>query len=331
MIQLLVHKFIPNYMQTKDAQVRKQYGVLGGVLGILCNSLLFLLKLLAGLAAGSIAVVSDAFNNLSDLGSSVVSVVGAKLSSRRPDSGHPYGHGRAEYVSALIVAFLIILFGLELLKSSAEKIFRPEALSISPMTVGILVLSVLVKLWMWSYNRFMGKTIDSPILLAAARDSLNDVIATSAVIVSTFLSPFVPFSLDGFMGLVVSCLVIWTGYGVARDTIDKLLGRKPEETLRRQLEKRILSNPIVLGMHGLMVHDYGPGRTIASVHAEVPENLTLVEVHSVIDKIEHQILNELNVDIVIHMDPVPVPDAAAKAEHVLDAGQNPGDTKPDML
>lgn len=305
MIQFLIHKLIPDYMQTKDAQVRKQYGVLGGILGIICNSILFLLKLLAGITSGSIAVVSDAFNNLSDLGSSVVSVAGAKLSSRRPDSGHPYGHGRAEYVSALIVSFLIILFGLELLKSSAEKIFRPETLAVSPVTMGILVFSVLVKLWMWSYNRFMGKTIDSPILLAAARDSLNDVIATSAVVISTFLSPFVSFSLDGIMGLAVSCLVIWTGYGVARDTIDKLLGRKPEETLRQQLENRILSDPIVLGMHGLMVHDYGPGRTIASVHAEVPEDLTLVEVHSVIDKIEHQILNELNVDIVIHMDPVP--------------------------
>ena len=305
MIQFLIKKLIPDYRNIHNTEVRKNYGVLGGILGIVCNCFLFLLKLFTGVAINSIAVISDAFNNLSDMGSSAVSVVGAKLSSRRPDSGHPYGHGRAEYISALIVSFLIILFGLELLKGSVSKIFQPAAVSVNPITVALLLFSILVKVWMWNYNRYMGRAIDSSILLAAAKDSMNDVLATGAVVLSALLSPFVPFPLDGLMGVAVSCLILWTGYGVARDTIDRLLGRRPEEELRARIENLVLDNSMVLGMHDLMVHDYGPGRTIASVHAEVPDNLTLVDVHAVIDLIEHKILSELNVDIVIHMDPVP--------------------------
>lgn len=305
MIRVLIKKLIPDYEKIHNPEVREKYGVLGGVLGILCNAVLFLLKLFIGFAISSIAVISDAFNNLSDMGSSVVTVVGAKFSGRRPDSGHPYGHGRAEYISSLIVSFLIILFGLELLKNSGEKILHPEETTVGPLAVGLLLISVPVKIWMWSYNRCMGKMIDSSILMAAAKDSLNDVIATGAVILSAVLSPFVSFPLDGIMGAAVSCLILWTGYGIARDTIDRLLGRQPEEQLRSRIEEMVLESDIVLGMHDLMVHDYGPGRTIASVHAEVPDNLTLVEVHGVIDGIEHRILAELQVDIVIHMDPVP--------------------------
>lgn len=306
MIQFLIRKLIPNYAAVHDTEVRKNYGVLGGVLGIICNAMLFMIKLFSGITIHSIAVISDAFNNLSDMAASVVSLVGAKLSSRRPDSDHPYGHGRAEYISALILAFLIIFVGIQLLQTAADKIFHPVPGEMSVLSLVLLLVSVLVKLWMWSYNRYMGKAIDSEILCAAAKDSLNDVMATGAVILSALLAPFVSFPLDGIMGLVVSLLILWTGYGVARDTIDRLMGQNPEEDLREKIEAAVLGNEIVLGMHDLMVHDYGPGRTIASVHAEVPENLTLVDCHNVIDSIEKRILQELNVDIVIHMDPVPV-------------------------
>lgn len=305
MIRFLLRRLIPNYTQTQIPEVRKGYGVLGGSLGILCNCLLFVLKLAGGTAIHSIAVVSDAFNNLSDLGSSLVSVIGVRLSSRRPDSGHPYGHGRAEYISALIVSFLIILFGLELLQGSLRRIFHPAPAQLRPVVLGLLLFSILIKLWMWSYNRYLGRAADSPTLLAAARDSLNDVLATGAVLLASALGPFVPFPLDGVMGAAVSLLILWTGYGIARDTIDRLLGSKPEDALRAQIEAIVLDSPMVLGMHGLMVHDYGPGHTMASVHAEVSQQLTLLEVHETIDQIERRIFSTLGVSMVIHPDPVP--------------------------
>ena len=305
MIRFLVQKFIPDCDNIRDRQVRKSYGVLGGMLGILCNTLLFVLKLGVGMAINSIAVISDAFNNLSDMGSSLVSVIGARVSGKLPDADHPYGHGRAEYISALIVSFIIMLFGLELFRDSVSKILTPEHLSTNFLTVSLLVLSVLIKLWMWHYNRFMGKKINSSLLLAAAKDSLNDVIATVAVILAAIAAPYLPIPIDGIMGLAVSVLIAFTGFGIAKDTIDKLLGRCPSEDLRQHIEAMVLSGKNVLGMHDLMVHDYGPGRIIASVHAEVPDHLSLIEVHTTIDQIEHQILAQLNVDIVIHMDPVP--------------------------
>ena len=306
MIRFLIRKFVPNYAEIHNSEVRKRYGMLGGILGIICNFLLFSIKLFVGMSINSIAVISDAFNNLSDTGASVISLAGSKLSSRSPDIGHPYGHGRAEYISSLLVSILIILFGLELLGSSVGKIVNMEEVSVNLLTVAWLMLSILIKIWMWSYNRYMGRKINSTVLLASAKDSLNDVLATGAVILSALTAPFVKFPLDGIMGVVVSGLILWTGYSVARDTIDKLLGQQPDVGLIRLIEEAVLDNDMVLGVHDLMIHDYGPDRTIASVHAEVPCNLSLVEVHDVIDATEKKILSELNVDIVIHMDPVSV-------------------------
>lgn len=304
MIRFLIRIFIPDYTQVKDAKVRERYGVLGSILGIICNILLFLLKLFAGMATNSIAVISDAFNNLSDTGASVISLASSKLSGRRPDEGHPYGHGRAEYIASLLVSVLIILFGMELFGSSVGKIINADEVSLNPLSAVLLIFTVFVKLWMWSYNRYMGYRINSPVLFAAAKDSLNDVISTSAVVVSALAAPFVSFPIDGIAGAAVSLLILWTGYQIARDTIDRLLGQRPDTELVEHIKNMILDNDMVLGVHDLMVHDYGPGRIIASAHAEVPYNLSLKEVHDVIDTAEKRVRAELNVDLVIHMDPV---------------------------
>ncbi len=303
MIRFLVKKSIPDYNNTQDSHVRQRYGVLGGVLGILCNALLFSMKLLSGILSGSIAVLSDAFNNLSDMGASLVSLLGAKISGLHADEDHPYGHGRAEYISALIVAMLIIFVGQELFISSVRKILNPVEVTVSILSVILLIVSILIKFWMWSYNRYLGKAIRSEVLLAAAKDSINDCIATGAVLLSSLLSTISPFPLDGVMGLFVSCLIFWSGLKVARDTIHQLLGHRPTRELEEKITHAVLDNDVVTGMHGLMVHDYGPGRIIASVHAEVPDTMSLVECHALIDGIEKKILKELNVDIVIHMDP----------------------------
>ena len=305
MIRPIIKRFVPDYQNVSDPNVRQKYGVLGGVLGIICNIFLFIIKIVVGFTIGSIAVISDAFNNLSDFGSALVSVIGARLSGKHADEGHPYGHGRAEYISAFLIGILIVVFGIELLKSSVSEILNPVVIGYSTIAIVILSISIPVKLWMWHYNRFMGKRINSPILLAAAKDSLNDLIATCGVILSASLSPIVDFPLDGIAGVCISLMIIWAGAGVVRNIIDKLLGAAPSPELIESIEEKLLAEDKILGTHDLMVHDYGPGRTIASVHAEVPDDLSIVEVHNVIDAIENDILRELGVDIVIHMDPVP--------------------------
>lgn len=307
MIDFLIKHFIPNGEDATDPIVRERYGVLGGVLGIVCNSVLFIIKIAVGAAIGSIAVISDAFNNLSDLGSSLVSVIGARMGGKRADKEHPYGHGRAEYISALIISFLIIFFGLELLKSSAEKIFSPSDISLTAVSAAALVISIPIKLWMWYYNRALAQKISSELLFAAAKDSISDVAASSAVILSAVLARFVAFPIDGAVGICVSALVIWTGVGIARDTINQLLGTAPSPELIERIENILFERKDILGMHDLMIHDYGPDRKIASVHAEVPDNISICDIHRIIDSAEHEIRDKTGVDIVIHMDPVACP------------------------
>lgn len=305
MLKFIIRRFIPNHEDVTNTEVRKNYGVLGGILGIICNLFLFVAKLVVGMIINSIAVISDAFNNLSDLGSAIVSTIGSRLSGKRADAEHPYGHGRAEYISALIIGVLIIFMGIELFKSSVSELLNPQPVNINIISALILFVSIIVKLWMWHYNRFMGKKINSVVLLAAAKDSLNDTIATALVIVTAVIAPFVAFPIDGIAGILVSLGIVWTGIGVAVSTINTLIGVAPDSQLISQIENMVMSGENVLGMHDLLVHDYGPGRTIASVHAEVPDNLSLTEVHEMIDIIEHKIMQEMGVDIVIHMDPVP--------------------------
>lgn len=304
MIKWLIKKFIPNHEAVEDIKVRERYGLLSGILGILCNAVLFALKLAIGLLMNSIAIISDAFNNLSDTASSVVAIISAKMSSQRPDEQHPFGHGRMEYIASLIVAFLIMLAGVELLKSSFDKTLHPEPVNFSLVPVVILALSVLVKVWMFSYNRYIAKKIGSEVARATSRDALNDVFSTSAVILSTVVGLFVPFPIDGIAGLIVSLLILYTGFGVMRDTVNLLLGKMPDSELVDRISACVLSGEEIVGVHDLIVHDYGPGRIMASVHAEVPDNADVIKIHEQIDEIEQRIQNELGIHIVIHMDPI---------------------------
>lgn len=306
MIQIVIRKFIKNYENVNDKQVRESYGVLAGVLGIICNMSLFILKLTIGLSINSIAVITDAFNNFTDLGSSLISIVGAKLSNRPPDPEHPYGHGRFEYVGSLIISFIIFTVGLELLKSSFDKIINPEEVLLNPVSIIILIFSVIIKLWMFSYNNYIGKAINSSINKAAAYDSLSDAAGTSAVIVATIIGKYINFSIDGIAGVAISLLILYTGFTIAKDTINLILGSSPDPELVDAINKLVFNGKYIIGAHDLNIHDYGPGKVVASIHAEVPDNVNFVEVHSVIDELEKRIADELGVNIVIHTDPISV-------------------------
>ncbi len=304
MIKLLAKWFIKNSENTADRYVREKYGVLSGVLGIICNLFLFCVKLVIGTLMNSIAITSDAFNNLSDCGSSVVSVISAKMSNMHPDTEHPFGHGRIEYISSLIVSFIIILVGFELLKTSAAKFSHPTDVNFSVPLVCILALSMLVKLWMFSYNRYIGNKIDSSVVKATSADSINDVLSTLVIIISVIAGNFVSFSVDAVMGVIVSCIIMYAGFKIAKETIDVLLGKSPAKELVDAVKAEILSGENIYDIHDLVVHDYGPGRIMASVHAEVPYDADIVSVHETIDRLEKNVLENCGVQLVIHMDPV---------------------------
>ena len=306
MIKFIIKKFIPDCENTKDKKVRERYSILAGILGICNNFVLFAIKLIIGFFINSIAVISDAFNNLSDIASSLLSVISAKMSNRRPDKEHPFGHGRFEYVSSLFVSAIIFFVGITLFKTSFIKIFKPEKLNFNPYLIIILSLSVLIKVWMFFYNRYMGRKINSSVLCAVAEDSLSDVWATSAVILSTFLSLFTSFPIDPILGVGVSVLILFSGFNIAKDTIDLLLGKAPDKELADKLNSIIKNGERIQGVHDLIIHDYGPGRVIASAHAEVKDNENIVEIHEIIDALEKKIENELGIVMIIHTDPISV-------------------------
>lgn len=305
MIKLLVRLFVKDCDNVSDRNVRERYGVLGGVLGICCNLVLFCVKLFIGMGISSMAVMSDAFNNLSDMGSSLISILGAKMSNKRPDKEHPFGHGRFEYIASLIVSFIIMLVGFELLTGSIDKIRNPEPMNFSPVLMIILGLSMLIKVWMYIYNRYLGKKINSSVLIATARDSINDVAATFVVICATLISHFTGwYIIDGIMSLAVSIFIMYGGFGIAKDVVSTLLGSAPDPELVKAMSEMICGHDEIAGIHDMIVHDYGPGRIMASVHAEVPENGDIVHVHEIIDDIEQDAMREFGVMLVIHMDPV---------------------------
>ncbi len=304
MIKILIKTFVKDYNNTSDIKVREAYGTLAGIIGIICNMILFSTKLTIGFLMNSIAISSDAFNNLSDIGSSMVALIGAKLSGKDPDFEHPYGHGRFEYIASLIISFIIMLVGIELLKSSFDKVLNPEPITFNPILIAILVLSILIKVWMFSYNRYIGHKIDSGVNRATAADSLNDVIATSAVVLTTLIGQVFELYLDGYAGVVVSLLIIYAGFQIAKDTVNVLLGMSPSEEVVEAINTIIKGNSNIVGVHDLKVHDYGPGRTVASVHAELSDQTNLVKAHSIIDGLEKKIFKELGIDIVIHVDPI---------------------------
>lgn len=304
MIKILIKTFVKDYNNTSDIKVREAYGTLAGIIGIICNMILFSTKLTIGFLMNSIAISSDAFNNLSDIGSSMVALIGAKLSGKDPDFEHPYGHGRFEYIASLIISFIIMLVGIELLKSSFDKVLNPEPITFNPILIAILVLSILIKVWMFSYNRYIGHKIDSGVNRATAADSLNDVIATSAVVLTTLIGQVFELYLDGYAGVVVSLLIIYAGFQIAKDTVNVLLGMSPSEEVVEAINTIIKGNSNIVGVHDLKVHDYGPGRTVASVHTELSDQTNLVKAHSIIDGLEKKIFKELGIDIVIHVDPI---------------------------
>ncbi len=305
MVKLLLKLFVKDYTDTNNRDVRERYGVLGGILGIICNLFLFGLKLFIGSLMGSMAITSDAFNNLSDTGSSLVSILGAKISNKRPDKDHPFGHGRFEYISSLAVSFIIMLVGFNLLTDSIDKITNPDQLNFSVPAIIILILSMLVKVWMFSYNRYLGTQINSGVLKATSKDSINDVISTGAVIVATLIGYFTGINvIDGIVSLVVSVIIMYSGFGIAKDVVGTLLGTKPDPALVKSLNKMICDHKEIIGIHDMIIHDYGPGRIIASVHAEVPDNGNIIHIHELIDDIEQDAMREMGIMLVIHMDPV---------------------------
>ena len=308
MIHFLARKLIRNYNNVSDAAVRRAYGVLCGAVGIVLNLLLFAGKALAGIISGSIAITADAFNNLSDAGSSVVTLLGFKLAAQKPDSHHPFGHGRMEYVSGLVVSMVILLMGVELAKTSVEKIITPGEVDFSPVVVGILIASIAVKLYMAAYNRLVSKKIDSSAMAATATDSLSDCLATSAVLLSTLAGHFWDIYIDGWCGAAVACFILWAGVNAARETINPLLGQPPSPEFVREVQDLVLSHPEIIGIHDLIVHDYGPGRRILSLHAEVPASGDILALHDVVDTAERELATTLGCVATIHMDPVVMDD-----------------------
>ena len=317
MFQLLSKLFIKNHEDYTDTKVRQSYGILAGAVGILLNFLLFAAKALAGLLSHSIAITADAFNNLSDAGSSVITLIGFRLSGQEADSDHPYGHGRIEYLSGLVVAAIILLMGVELIKSSFSKILHPELPDFSPVIVFILTLSILVKLYMYMYNHRISVRIDSAAMKATAADSLNDCIATAAVLASSLIGHFTGVSIDGWCGLIVGIFILRAGIEAAKDTIDPLLGKAPDPAFVAHIRSIVLSHPEVLDVHDLLVHDYGPGRMMISLHAEVPAEGDFLKLHDIIDNIERELQTTLSCSAVIHMDPVLTKDSETSRLHEI--------------
>ena len=308
MLTFLLRRFAPDMDSADSPSARLRCGMVAAALGIALNALLFVIKLAAGLLSGSIAIVADAFNSLSDASSSLVALIGFRLSAKKPDPHHPFGHGRLEYVAGLVVAMLVILVGVDLLRSSVGEILAPEAARLTPLTAAILVASAGVKLYMCLYNRALGQRINSPVMRAAALDSLGDMLSTAAVLAALIAASLTGLHIDGWAGLGVSLFITYSGLSAARETISPLLGEAPSDELVKKIEDDVLRGEHVLGVHDLVVHDYGPGRRMISLHAEVPADGNFPAMHDEIDRIERQLSEELHCEAVIHMDPVATDD-----------------------
>lgn len=313
MTKLLVRLFVKDSENVKDPAVRIRYGYLGSVTGIVLNVLLFAGKLAAGIISGAISVTADAFNNLSDAGSSIMSLVGFKMAAQPADEEHPFGHGRMEYVSGLVISFLIMLMGFELAQSSIEKIFRPQEMSFSWLTLTVLIVSVAVKLWMGLFNRSLGKRINSTSMKAAAADSISDCISTSAVIAALLVLYFFDVNIDSYIGLAVALFIFYNGINTFRDSLTPLLGTKPDKEFVLEITGRVESYEGIVGTHDMIVHDYGVGNLIISMHAEVPMEMDFNSAHELIDKIEDDLKKQYKCLVTIHMDPVAVNDEKAMA------------------
>ena len=311
----LIRRFIKDYQNVTDNDVRERYGTLASVTGILVNVLLAALKFLMGLLSGSLSVMADAANNLSDAAGSIVTLITVRLANKPVDQEHPFGHGRLEYIGSLGVGALILLMGLSLLSDAVKGIFHPQSLSTSWMVAAVLIFSVLMKLWLYFYYRKLGTAVNNGTLLAAAKDSLGDVLSTSAVLVGVLLHMLFHISVDGYIGLAVAIVVLKAGVDVCHDTLDSLLGCKPDPDKIRQIREILLSKPGILGLHDLVLHDYGPGRCIASVHAEVSADGNILDIHEMIDQAEREVAEKMHLPICIHMDPIVTSDETTNRLH----------------
>ncbi|MBQ3146384.1 MAG: cation transporter [Oscillospiraceae bacterium] len=317
MTRFLLALFVKNYPDGKDPRVRGAIGVMAGITGIVCNVLLFLGKLICGILTGAVSIIADAANNLSDAASSGITFLGFRLARRPADADHPYGHARYEYLSALVVSMVILLLGAELTKSAIGKILHPQTPVFSWLTVGILAASILVKLWLWRFYKNLGKRIGSGVLAATGIDSRNDCVATLGVLAGFVLEKLFGFPVDGWIGLAVALFILWSGIGIARQTVSSLLGQRADPELTERISALVLSHEKILGIHDLLVHDYGPGQCFASLHAELSAEEDPLSCHDIIDDIECDALHQLNVHLVIHYDPVEVNDEERSQMQVL--------------
>lgn len=315
MITLLSSLLITDKDDTASPGVRKAYGVMCGAVGIFLNLCLFAGKFFAGFISNSIAITADALNNLSDAGSSFITLVGFQMAGQKPDIHHPFGHGRIEYISGFLVSIAVIFMGFELVKSSIGKIIHPETINSDPLVIGILITSICVKLYMTFYNTSVGRKIESAAMKATATDSLSDSLATFVVLISTLVCKFTSLNIDGWCGVAVGAFILYAGYSAAKDTISPLLGQPPKKEFIEQIEALVTSHDGVLGIHDLIVHDYGPGRVMVSLHAEVDSKGNIMEIHDMIDNIEKELAKECHCEAVIHMDPILVNDPLTDSLH----------------
>ena len=306
--EFLIKKFIINYQNIEEEKTRNAYVYLASIMGILCNLILSIIKISVGFISGSVSITADGFNNLSDMASSIITMVGIKLANRPADKEHPFGHGRMEYLSALVVAFMVMLVGVQFVKTSFERILNPVAVSFEIIPFILLLISLLIKLWLSRFNKFMGLKINSTALKAASVDALGDVFTSSCVLISFLAAKFTTLPIDGYVGLIVSAAILYAGYSLIKDTISPLLGEAPDEELVKKIKQGVLSYDNIIGVHDLIIHNYGVGKCMASIHAEIPSNIDLVTIHEIIDSAEREISQKLNIYLVIHMDPMCIHD-----------------------
>lgn len=311
----IVSRFVKNYEDTNDINVREKYGILSGTVGIIINLILFIVEIIIGFITNSIAIVADAFHNLIDVTSSIISLVGFRLSNKPADKGHPFGHGRMEYISALIVAFLILMVGFEFVKTSFDRIMHPEPVIFNITTLVIIAFAIPLKLWLSYFNKSLGKMINSSTLEATGRDALNDVVILSGVIISLAFSYIFKVNIDGYVSMIVAIFIMLSGISLIKETINPLLGEAPDPQLVNEIKTSVLGYEHILGVHDIIIHNYGPGRSMVSLHAEVPSNISIMKIHEVIDKGERELSEKYNMFVVIHMDPV-----CHDSKEIIDAG-----------